>query len=144
MDEAGKTVATAESPVAEVGADGKQSFSATVKLAHPAMWSPEEPNLYYSIATVESGGDTRDRDQVMFGVRTVEFDPDKGFFLNGKSTPIQGLVTIRTTRAWARHCRMLCTRSALECSRRWDAMLYVHRTTCLRLNGWRLARGRGC
>ncbi|HEY6337534.1 MAG TPA: beta-galactosidase GalA [Candidatus Sulfotelmatobacter sp.] len=90
LDGTGKTVATAESAATEVGAHGKQSFSATAKLAHAALWSPEEPNLYYAIAVVEAGGTGRDRDQAMFGVRTVEFDVNRGFFLNGQSTPIQG------------------------------------------------------
>jgi beta-galactosidase len=90
LDGTGKIVSGAESPVAEVAADGKQSFSATAKLPHPALWSPEEPNLYRALASVETGGRTRDRDQVTFGVRTLVFDPDRGFFLNGKSTPIHG------------------------------------------------------
>lgn len=90
LDGVGKTVATAESTVAEVAADGTQSFSATAKLAHAALWSTEDPNLYYAVATVETGGAARDRDQVMFGVRTLAFDVERGFFLNGKSTPIQG------------------------------------------------------
>ena len=90
LDGAGKTVATADSAAAEVPADGKQSFSAAAKLAHAALWSSEDPNLYYAVATVESGGTIRDRDQAMFGVRTLAFDADRGFFLNGKSTIIQG------------------------------------------------------
>ena len=90
LDAAGKTVSTTESPVAEVAADGKQSFSAIAKLGHPALWSPEEPNLYCAVASVDAGGNTRDRDQAVFGVRTLAFDADRGFFLNGISTPIQG------------------------------------------------------
>jgi len=84
-------VSTTESPVAEVAADGKQSFSAIAKLGHPALWSPEEPNLYCAVASVDAGGNTRDRDQAVFGVRTLAFDADRGFFLNGISTPIQGI-----------------------------------------------------
>ena len=90
LDRAGKTVATVDSPAAEVAADGQQSFAATAKLAHAALWSTEEPNLYYALASVETGGNTRDRDHTMFGVRTVVFDGERGFFLNGKKTPIQG------------------------------------------------------
>ena len=81
---------TAESPAAEVAADSKQSFSAVAKLEHPAMWSPDDLNLYYAVASVETGGRIRDRDQVMFGVRTLAFDANRGFALNGKITPIQG------------------------------------------------------
>jgi len=90
LDGAGKTVSTAESPALEVAADSKQSFGATAKLEHAALWSPDDPNLYYAVASVETGGRTRDREQVMFGVRTLAFDANRGFALNGKSTPIQG------------------------------------------------------
>jgi len=54
------------------------------------MWSLAAPNLYYAVATVESAGKVRDRDKVTFGVRTISFDVDKGFFLNGERTPVQG------------------------------------------------------
>jgi beta-galactosidase len=90
LDGSGKAVATVDSPTAEVAADGKQIFSANAKIAHAALWSTEEPNLYYTVASVETGGNTRDRDHTMFGVRTVAFDAERGFFLNGKKTPIQG------------------------------------------------------
>jgi beta-galactosidase len=50
----------------------------------------EEPNLYTATVTVEAGGKTRDAERVSFGVRTVLFDAEKGFFLNGKSMKIQG------------------------------------------------------
>ena len=60
------------------------------RLPNPALWSVDEPNLYSAIATVETGGKTRDAERVQFGVRTVLFDADKGFFLNGKSMKIQG------------------------------------------------------
>ena len=50
----------------------------------------DEPNLYTAIVTVETDGKTRDAERVSFGVRTVTFDADKGFFLNGKSLKIQG------------------------------------------------------
>jgi beta-galactosidase len=90
LDAAGKTVATADSLAAEVAGNGKQVFAVTAKLTHPAFWSPEDPNLYYAVASVEAGGNTRDRDQTMFGVRTLTFDAERGFFLNGSKTPIQG------------------------------------------------------
>ena len=40
--------------------------------------------------TVEADGKVRDAERVTFGVRTVMFDAEKGFFLNGKSMKIQG------------------------------------------------------
>jgi beta-galactosidase len=90
LDAAGKSVATAESPAQPIAVDGSASFTATAKIASPALWSTDAPNLYSAIVTVESAGKPRDAERVTFGVRTVLFDAEKGFFLNGKSMKIQG------------------------------------------------------
>jgi beta-galactosidase len=90
MDAAGKTVATAQSAPQSIAGDGSVAFAATAKLTDVALWSPETPNLYSAIATVEVGGTARDAERVNFGVRTVLFDGDKGFFLNGNSLKIKG------------------------------------------------------
>ena len=90
VDAAGKTVATAEAPAQQIAVDGSATFTATAKLANPALWSVDAPNLYTAIVTVESAGNARDAERVGFGVRTAVFDADKGFFLNGKALKIQG------------------------------------------------------
>jgi len=90
LDSAGKVVATAQTPESEIAVDGSATFTTMARLPNPALWSVDEPNLYSAIATVETGGKTRDAERVQFGVRTVLFDADKGFFLNGKSMKIQG------------------------------------------------------
>jgi len=90
QDAAGKIVATAEAAQQSVAVDGSATYTATAKLANPALWSVDAPNLYSAIVTVEAGGKPRDAERISFGVRTVLFDADKGFFLNGKSIKIQG------------------------------------------------------
>ena len=90
LDAAGKTIATAEAPAQSIGANGSTSFTATTNLANPALWSVDEPNLYSAIVTVEADGKPRDAERVSFGVRSVHFDADHGFFLNGKPLRIQG------------------------------------------------------
>jgi beta-galactosidase len=90
LDGVGKTVGSVDTPAANIPVDGKQSFSANARLTKPAIWSLAEPNLYYAVATVEAAGKVRDRDKITFGVRTISFDVDRGFFLNGERTPVQG------------------------------------------------------
>jgi len=90
LDAAGKTVATAEAGAQTIAIDGTASFNASAKLANPTLWSVDAPTLYSAIVTVDAGGKARDAERVSFGVRTVEFTADKGFFLNGKSLKIQG------------------------------------------------------
>ena len=90
FDAAGKPVAAADSSPQSVARDGSRTFTATANLANPERWSPAAPYLYSAVVTVESGGQSRDQERVRFGVRTVAFDADQGFFLNGKPVKIKG------------------------------------------------------
>ncbi len=90
FDAAGKQVATANSAAQSVAPDGFATFTANASVTNPALWSPEAPKMYSAVVTVESGGKPRDAERVSFGVRTIAWDADKGFFLNGKSVKIKG------------------------------------------------------
>jgi len=90
VDSTGKTVATAESAAQSIAVDESASFTTTARLANPALWSVDTPNLYTAIVSVKTGDKARDAERISFGVRTAVFDADKGFFLNGKSIKIQG------------------------------------------------------
>jgi len=56
----------------------------SAQIASPVLWSPEIPRLYKLVTTVTSEGVTVDRTETEFGIRTVAFDADKGFLLNGR------------------------------------------------------------
>jgi beta-galactosidase len=87
----GKLVASrSESAAASLAAGGTATCSLTLRLAHPLLWSLEAPNVYRLVAVVDSGGQSVDEARTTFGVRSFRFDPDKGFFLNGKSVKIKG------------------------------------------------------
>jgi beta-galactosidase len=90
LDQAGKVVATADAAPQSVAVDGSTTFTANANLTNPALWSPETPNLYSALVTVESAGKARDAERISFGVRDIRWDADKGFFLNGKSVKIKG------------------------------------------------------
>ncbi len=90
FDASGKAVASADSAQQSVTADGTSTFTATANLPNAALWSPETPNLYAAVVTVESNGKARDAERITFGVRDLKWDADKGFFLNGKRVEIKG------------------------------------------------------
>src|SRR5579863_6718348 len=90
FDASGKVAATADSALQSISPDSAASFTASANLSNPALWSPETPNLYSVVATVESAGKTRDAERIIFGVRDIKWDADKGFFLNGKRVEIKG------------------------------------------------------
>ena len=75
--------------------------SDTIVLKNPALWSLEAPDLYILNIKLSDAPDTlfrreirpdeyHDEVTVPFGIRTIKFDKDKGFFLNGKPVKIQG------------------------------------------------------
>ena len=90
LDARGRVVATARSGPQSVTAAGNAAFEARARLEAPTLWAPGTPYLYSAVVTVESGGRTQDAERVAFGVRTIAFEADKGFFLNGKPVKIKG------------------------------------------------------
>jgi beta-galactosidase len=90
LDSAGKVLTSAESLAQELTEGGSVSVTASARLTRPSLWSPESPDLYVAMLSLESDGRQTDAEQVTFGVRTLSFDADKGFFLNGKPVKIKG------------------------------------------------------
>ncbi len=85
-----RVAATAVLPCnAEAGAD--QSVVLQVSVPNPKRWSVESPVLYTLISTLKSEGAVIDQTTTPFGIRTIRFDPDKGFFLNGRSMKLKGV-----------------------------------------------------
>ncbi len=56
----------------------------------PVLWSPETPKLYKLVTTVSVGDKIIDQKETEFGIRTVAFDPNNGFLLNGRHYELQG------------------------------------------------------
>ena len=69
------------------GENGK----ATLRVADAKLWSPETPVLYNLRCHAFCGGEITDEIVIPFGIRTIEFDADKGFFLNGENMKLKGV-----------------------------------------------------
>ena len=54
----------------------------TFTVENPRLWSPEDPHLY----TLSFGGRT-----YRYGIRTLAYDPSRGFFLNGRHRQFRGV-----------------------------------------------------
>ncbi|MBS1815145.1 MAG: DUF4982 domain-containing protein [Acidobacteria bacterium] len=89
-DTSGKSVAMLRSEATTLAPFSTTTVLLSGKLNSPRLWSLEDPHLYSFVAKIESGGRTFDEDEVRFGVRTIRFDPNEGFFLNGKPTKVLG------------------------------------------------------
>lgn len=57
---------------------------------HPVLWTLEKPRLYTLHTEIVEGTTVIDTQDTPFGIRTIRFDADKGFFLNGKSVKVKG------------------------------------------------------
>ncbi len=90
LDSDGKLVATVPVKSFEISAWGNSTLETQTVLAQAELWSIEEPNLYRVVTQIESGGSVTDHNDTTFGIRSIRFDPDRGFFLNGKPVKIKG------------------------------------------------------
>ncbi len=70
-------------------ADGDLEAEATI--ANPDRWDLDHPALYTIHAIVLDHNQRIDEEVVPFGIREFHFDPDKGFFLNGRHHKIYGV-----------------------------------------------------
>ncbi|MGM9489283.1 beta-galactosidase GalA [Ideonella sp. YS5] len=90
LDPEGRSVARATVPARHVAADATADVSATLRVNSPRLWSLQTPQLYRLATLVRRGGQVVDRYETPFGIRTLRFDPDKGFFLNGQHVKLHG------------------------------------------------------
>jgi beta-galactosidase len=90
VDAQGKEVASAQAAAKKTSASESNTFEAQANVGHPRLWSIEDPQLYRVITTVEGDGTVTDREETTFGIRSIRFEADRGFFLNDKPVKIKG------------------------------------------------------
>jgi beta-galactosidase len=91
LDADGKTVAQGHVEQAVLKSWDGGEFSCVMKVSNPKLWSIETPSLYKLVTTIRAGGTDVDRYETSFGIRSIRFDPDQGFFLNGKRVELKGV-----------------------------------------------------
>ena len=118
-DAAGRTVAQADAQ----GSVGQTRLTMT----SPALWSPASPALYTLHTALYADGALQDETDTVFGVRTVRFDAETGFFLNEQPMKLKGVCVHHDAGAlgaavpravWARRLRVLAQAgcNAVRCS----------------------------
>jgi beta-galactosidase len=68
----------------------ENTYFQKIKVDKPTLWSLDNPYLYTLKTNIIANGQIVDSYQTIVGIRSVRFDPDLGFFLNGKSVKIVG------------------------------------------------------
>ena len=87
LNNQGKEVAHASQTFCARGQEFTQSFL----VDKPQLWSPETPALYTARTTLTTNGKTVDTYETRFGIRSLDYVPEKGFFLNGEKTKFKGV-----------------------------------------------------
>lgn len=107
-DASGNEVATKETETNltyTAGEDGKDactirpgneedivSVQTSVNAVSPHLWDINSPELYrLNVYLKDAEGTVTDSDRVTVGFRTTEFDPERGFLLNGRSVKVHGV-----------------------------------------------------
>lgn len=84
------TLVTSVKADATAPTSGQSRTEQKTTIEKPELWSIESPNLYQLRTTILQDGAPVDVTTTTFGIRTIRYDADKGFFLNGRRVEIQG------------------------------------------------------
>lgn len=88
-DPKGKIVAQEEQKL--LAKPGVNTVQFKKSVSNPSLWSVNAPTLYQLKLSVIRDGKISDEVSQAVGIRSIRFDADKGFFLNGKSLKLKGV-----------------------------------------------------
>lgn len=88
LDPAGKQVGecTTDAVIAGIAAQEQE-----IAVANPRLWNTTTPQLYTAISSITIEGKLVDKYETTFGIRTISFDANKGFLLNGERIQLNGV-----------------------------------------------------
>lgn len=87
----GKPVAVSAPADLALTALATAPVAATLTVNKPALWDLATPHRYAAVTLVRQSGRLIDRVETPFGIRTIAFTANEGFFLNGRRVPLQGV-----------------------------------------------------
>ncbi len=90
LDAAGQVVARSPAVAVELAAAESRELPIRFTVPSPQLWSLESPQLYTLVTTLVADGRELDREATPFGIRTIAFDPERGFLLNGERVQLKG------------------------------------------------------
>ena len=86
-----KPVATKPSKTVSISAHSSVEIDGCVTLLNPRLWAPQTPHRYVAVTQVMQEEKLIDQYETRFGIRELQFDPDRGLLVNGKRIQIQGV-----------------------------------------------------
>lgn len=87
----GKQVAVVRKRISKPSLQADLTVSADTRITNPALWDVDSPRVYSVVSRLlDRKGKVIDIQRSTFGIRSFRFDPDKGFFLNGRHLKLMG------------------------------------------------------
>ncbi|SHJ85867.1 Glycosyl hydrolases family 2 [Maribacter aquivivus] len=68
-----------------------ENYTTTVAIKNPDLWDVDKPTLYKAITQIIENNQVVDTEETIFGIRSIKFDANTGFYLNGKNRKIKGV-----------------------------------------------------
>ena len=70
---------------------GVNEYSFDLHISSPELWSVQNPALHTASITVKEKHKTQHIEETRFGIRSIRFDTENGFFLNNMNVKIKGV-----------------------------------------------------
>ena len=89
----GDAVASIDPVSLEIGAQSNAVVEGSATVSNPQLWGPpptQKPNRYVAVTTVSQKRKVVDVYETPFGIRTIKFDPNVGFLINGEHVLLNG------------------------------------------------------
>jgi beta-galactosidase len=90
-DSTGTALTPVTTAAQTIAAGASATFAFDVPVANPKLWSPDSPNMYQLVTSVQVGGKLVDDDLTPFGIRSLVYDATTGLSINGKSVKMKGV-----------------------------------------------------
>ena len=90
LDDTGKRVAEGKCRIQE-RTQGPEGGTLRLRVDNPRRWDTQDPYLYTLSVTLLRDGEAVDSCRIRAGLRTLDFDPDRGFALNGRWMKVKGV-----------------------------------------------------
>jgi beta-galactosidase len=87
----GKPVASAATDSIQIAPHSSQVALAQATINNPLLWSLKKPQRYVVVTSIEQNGKILDHYETPFGIRTIKFDANRGFLLNGEHVRLNGV-----------------------------------------------------
>jgi beta-galactosidase len=98
LDEDGAPRGTPVARIPAIGVDvvagGSTKVASGTRIDRPRLWGPppsQQPHRYVAVTTLRHDGRVVDRHETRFGIRDVQWDPDRGVIINGEHIVLNGV-----------------------------------------------------